>query len=196
MALTTTRKESSFTIAPAGQHGAVCVDIVDRGTVTGQYGSYHGIWIIWLIDKVNEDFGDHYMVMSQYSLELTPKGKLTKLLGSWRGKPLSDEELQGFDVEKLLGVSCVLQVVHRQSGDNTFANIDSIMPHIKGVPLPDTSRFIRHIDRDPGQSKDVRVTGQHGVSAQAKQNAFNGTNGQQPQQQPANSLEPDDDLPF
>ena len=92
MALTTTRKESQFTIAPAGTHGATCVDIVDRGTVTGQYGSYHGIWIVWLIDKVNQDFGDHYLVMGQYSLELTPKGKLTKLLGSMERQVLSGRQ--------------------------------------------------------------------------------------------------------
>ena len=66
-----------------------------------------------------------------YTLSLHEKALLRKHLESWRGKKFTPPELEdGFDLKKLLGKVCTINVVHSEKGDKTYANIDTIM----GVP--------------------------------------------------------------
>ena len=44
---------------------------------------------------------------------------------SWRGRPFTETEKQGFDVTKLIGVTCQVNVMHK---DNGKEDISSIMP--------------------------------------------------------------------
>lgn len=196
MAFYTTKKESTFTPAPAGLHGATCVDIIDLGMVSGRYGSYHACKIVWMIDKFNQDFGDHFTVSARYSVELTPKGALTKMLTSWKGGALSSLNI---DLELMIGCTCSINIVHNQDGDNLWANVQAVNPYNEALPLPNTEKYVRHINRDPDKSQDVRVTGQHGVPAQAQQQAWNANQagGDSAPAQPVAGAEEDlADLPF
>lgn len=146
---------SEFTPTPAGPHSAVCIDVVDRGLQMTQFGAKHKIWIIWAIDEVEESTGKPFITLQSYTLSLHEKSKLGQHLASWRGKPFTEEEKQGFDVEKLLHVPCLLNIVHNVNGGTTYANVDSIMPLPKSmqkVVAPDD--YERHIERNP--SKDFR----------------------------------------
>jgi hypothetical protein len=52
----------------------------------------------------------------------------------WRSKAFTFEELaNGFDLRKLLGVNCTLQVIHHKGDDRTFANVSAVMPLMKGA---------------------------------------------------------------
>lgn len=55
-------------------------------------------------------------------------------LESWRGKPFTPEELAGFDLKNVLGLSCFVGVVHETKGDKTYANLASVMKLPKGMP--------------------------------------------------------------
>jgi len=60
-----------------------------------------------------------------YTLSLHEKSNLGKDLTSWRGRPFTETEKQGFDVRNLIGVPCQLNVMHK---DNGKEDISSIMP--------------------------------------------------------------------
>lgn len=135
------------TPAPAGAHIARCVRVVDLGTqiTDGQYGVkvQPKLMLTWELPNelhiFKEENGPEPFVVSQeYTLSLGEKAKLRAHLQSWRGKPFTNEELEGFDVSKLAGVPCTLNIIHAVSATNgnTYANIASIAPMMKGLTCP------------------------------------------------------------
>jgi hypothetical protein len=57
---------------------------------------------------------------------------MRKQIESWRGAKFTDEQAELFDVKKLVGQSCMLQVVH--TPDGKYANVNNIMAPPKGTP--------------------------------------------------------------
>jgi hypothetical protein len=54
------------------------------------------------------------------------------------GVALKDDEAYAFDIEQLLGSPCLLSIVHEAGKDgNTYANIKSASPMMKGMTLPE-----------------------------------------------------------
>ena len=76
-----------------------------------------------------------------------------KVLIGWELPELqfTEEELKGFDVSKLLGVPCLLQIVHSKVGDRTYANLGGITKLPKGMqkPVPQTEQIRFDIDESP-----------------------------------------------
>ena len=63
-----------------------------------------------------------------YTLSLHEKALLRKHLESWRTRKFTQAELQdGFDLKKILGRVCTLNIIHAEKDDKTYANIDTIM---------------------------------------------------------------------
>lgn len=135
------------TPAPAGAHVARCVRVIDLGTQIsdGQYGVkvQPKLMLTWELPNelhvFSEDKGEEPFVVSQeYTLSLGEKAKLRAHLQAWRGKPFTNEELEGFDVAKLAGVTCTLNIIHvvSEKNGNIYANIASIAPMMKGLACP------------------------------------------------------------
>lgn len=168
MAIIAREPKGSFIPAPPGQHSAVCVDIVDLGMLEVTFGkettNKHKIRIVWQIEEVMAD-NKPYIASKMYTLSLHQKSQLRKDLESWRGKQFSPEELEGFDVENLLGVNCLLNVIQEVSTKNgkTYSNIASIMRLPKGMNPLKARDYIRVCDRTPeqtnGQPQDEAFAG-------------------------------------
>lgn len=137
--IATATEGTSFTPAPEGVHHAVCVDVVDLGNVEvewqGKKKLQHKVNVVWQISETRDD-DTRFRLFKRYTLSLSDKANLRKDLESWRGRAFTEDELRGFDVEKLIGANCLLNVVHRKSNDGTktYANVVSIMPLVKGMP--------------------------------------------------------------
>tara|TARA_R110002033_G_scaffold21192_1_gene52874 strand:+ start:83 stop:676 length:594 start_codon:yes stop_codon:yes gene_type:complete len=120
--------ETSYPKVPIGVHKARCVKVIDLGTQKQEYGGEiswkRQILVIWeLPEELNND---QPMTISKfYTLSLHEKSNLGKDLTSWRGRPFTETEKQGFDVEKLIGITCQVNVMHK---DNGKEDISSIMP--------------------------------------------------------------------
>lgn len=141
-----TRKE--FTPAPEGLHQSVCVDVVDLGLVDGPWGKKLKVRLVWQLDQVNTETGKRFAVSQQYTLSLNEKATLRHHLEAWRGKKFSAPELQGFDLEKLLGVNGQVQVVHALSDDGRiWANVQAIVPLGKGMTKMRSEEYTRVKDR-------------------------------------------------
>lgn len=124
-----------------GQHVAVCIGVWDIGwhesEWKGQKRLNHKILIRWEIDELidgGEYHGKHKTINQRYNLSLGEKSILRKDLLGWRGKDLTTQELKdGFDLEAMIGQSCMINVAHVTKNDKTYANIQSISPLFKGV---------------------------------------------------------------
>jgi hypothetical protein len=142
----------AFAPAPAGVHQAVCVDVVDLGILDviwqGLTKQQHKINVAWQIAEDRDD-GKPFLVFKRYTLSLHEKAGLRKDLESWRGKQFTRDEELGFDIERLIGVNCLLNITHNQVGDKTYANIVSIMPLVKGMPTIIGRDYTRKVDRQP-----------------------------------------------
>lgn len=144
--------ESKFTPAPEGLHQAVCVDVHDLGMVKTAWGDKAKVLLIWQLDALDET-GRRFQIRQQYTLSLSEKANLRRDLECWRGRKFTDEELQGFDLEKLLGANCQLQVVHNLSDEGrVFANVQAIVPsHAKLGPKLQSQDYVRLKDRAKAQ---------------------------------------------
>lgn len=140
------RKE--FTPAPEGLHQGVCVDVVDLGLVDGPYGQKHQVEVRWQLDQERDD-GRRHMVVKRYTLSLNEKATLRQHLEAWRGRKFSREELEGFDLEKLIGVNGQIQVVHvLLDKGGTWAAVQAIVPLGKGmVRMQPSGDYVRVCDR-------------------------------------------------
>jgi hypothetical protein len=146
--IATAGESKNYTPAPEGTHHAVCVDVMDKGMHPNKFKDgalQHKIDVAWQLSETRDD-GKRHVVYKRYTLSLNEKANLRKDLESWRGKPFTRDEEMGFDVEKLIGVNCLLNVVHKPNADNTktFANVVSVMPLMKGLPKIAPDGYERH----------------------------------------------------
>lgn len=154
---------TTFKPAPAGVHTAVCCDVVDMGllevTYAGQTKKQHKVRLVWQIEELMDD-GKPFIVQKRYTLSLHEKSNLRLDLQSWRGRAFTDDELRGFDLEKLIGINCMLNVVHTQKAGETYANVTAVMPLKKGMPQIVVSKdYVRFKDRDAQQHQQAQASG-------------------------------------
>lgn len=144
-------QKSEFEPCPEGPQVAVCCDVIDLGMVEvtwqGETKRQHKCMIRWQSAETMAN-GKPYLVSERYTLSLSEKSKLRPMLEAWRGRKFTDDEAMGFDIEKLLGANCYLNVVHRKgTKGGTFANVASIMPLPKGMTAIQVSDYVRVCER-------------------------------------------------
>lgn len=133
MSLKVSQATGDYEIVPEGQYIARCYKVVDMGTQDvsweGQTKQQPKIIIYWEIldDKLKMDDGRPFSISKTYTASLDDRSNLYKDLVAWRGKQFSAEELIGFDISKLLGAYCQIQVAHQESNGKTYANINALM---------------------------------------------------------------------
>lgn len=147
MAITATNTSVPRELIPAGNYIARCYQMIQLGTleenINGEVKKLHKVRIGWELPtetKVfNEEKGEQPFVISQeYTLSLSDNANLRKMLASWRGKDFTEDEAKAFDITKLLGIPCMLNIIHKKSkAGNDYQTIASVTPMPKGVPCPD-----------------------------------------------------------
>jgi hypothetical protein len=87
-----------------------------------------------------EENGEQPLVISkEYTLSMNEKSNLRKDLKSWRGKDFTEDEAKCFDITKLLGAACMLNIIHKPSqSDPTkiYEQIAGITGVPKGMTVP------------------------------------------------------------
>ena len=138
-----------FKPVPAGNHRAVCSMVVDLGRQRIQSQMYgesikHQVYIAWELpdeqmtwqDKDGNDKSGPMRIGKSYTVSLHENANLRADLENWRGRPFTQEELAGFDIAKLGGVACLINVTHKTNGEKTYANVTSVTPLPKGMEKP------------------------------------------------------------
>ena len=143
---------AAFVPCPQGTHQAVCVDVIDRGLMETAYGEKRKVDVRWQVSENMPD-GKPFLVQKRYTASLNEKARLRQDLESWRGKPFSAEELAQFDLDNLLGVNCLVNVVHHEDDKGrTWANVMSIAPLLKGMTKMSVAGYV--MERDKVKSPD------------------------------------------
>ena len=144
MAFIATKPESNYTPPPEGMHIARCYRLIDLGTQPKSYqgqpkGEARKIMASWeLLGEDRMTDGKPFTISKSWFLSMHEKASLRKDLESWRGKAFTPDEEGSFDVSKLLGAYCLLNIVQETGQDGgTFTKIKAITPLIKGMPKPE-----------------------------------------------------------
>jgi hypothetical protein len=139
-------KGGDFVLIPAGNHIARCYGMVQIGTVKEETGIYagkesHKVRISWETPHECHDFGkglQPFAIHKEFTLSMNEKATLRKMLESWRGKAFTEEEAERFDITKLLGKPCMINVIHKTSGKgSTYPDISSLATLPKGLECPE-----------------------------------------------------------
>lgn len=132
------QKPASRTKIPAGLAPAVCIGIYDCGDQPGfgknAHKTFPTIYLEFELVGTKDDKGNPFIVSQNYFPNFGNNSRLKEHLEGWRAKKFTKEELNGFDIEKLLGVPCQLNIVHNETaGGGLYANIAAILPWAKGA---------------------------------------------------------------
>jgi hypothetical protein len=148
--IATAGTKSTFEPAPPGLHQGVCVDVIDMGmlevTFSGTTKKQHKIRLAFQLNTDMDD-GKPFLVQKRYTLSLHEKASLRKDLESWRGRPFTEEEGLGFDVETVIGANAQVNVQQIQRDGETYANIISLVPLAKGMKKMQARGYVRVKDR-------------------------------------------------
>lgn len=126
-----------FKLPPAGSFLARLYRIIDIGTQTTEWMGKKKMQrkIITMFELHGEDNDGQplqtaeskpLIVSKRYTLSLDEKATLRKDLEAWRGKAFTQEELDGFNLEVLLGKFCMVNVTHSTYDGKEYANIANI----------------------------------------------------------------------
>jgi hypothetical protein len=135
-------ESGSFELVPAGNHLGMCWQVIDLGTQTMTYQEevkkMRRVLIGWELPNELMADGRPFVVSRRYTFSVHEKATFRKHLENWRGKKFTDEDFgdDGFDVRNLIGKACFVNVVHQQTGDKVYANVDSIAQLPKGMAIP------------------------------------------------------------
>ena len=80
-----------------------------------------------------------HVISKEFTLSLHEKSTLRAFLKNWRGKDFTEDEAKAFDIERLIGVPCMLNITHkaRKDGSGVYAEIGSISAMPKGLVCPE-----------------------------------------------------------
>ncbi len=117
---------------PPGLQHAVCAFVEDCGYEEFKGKMHHKVVVLWELKEVMKD-GRPFMISKTYTLSLSEKSNLRKDLESWRGRAFTEEELKGFDLEKLKGANCTLNILaYKKPDGNSGTKVAGVMPAQKG----------------------------------------------------------------
>jgi hypothetical protein len=135
-------------LSPEGTHVAICVRMIHVGTseteYKGQKKSQNKVRLYFELSNEKavfkeENGEENFTVSKEYTLSMFEKANLRKDLESWRGKAFTTDEAASFDITKLLGVPCMVNIitkVHEPTG-NKYTAITGISSIPKGLPKPE-----------------------------------------------------------
>jgi hypothetical protein len=135
-------------LIPAGNYLARCYKMIHIGTVEelilGEKKIMNKVRIGWELPtelKVfSQEKGEQPLVIeNEYTLSLHEKSSLRKLLASWRGKDFTEKEAESFDITKLLGVQCMLNIIHKpgkKDPTKIYEQIAGVTAVPKGIVVP------------------------------------------------------------
>lgn len=133
-----------FELIPAQMHHAVLYGLYDIGTQPSnnpQYRPKHQVVFTWEIPDVRCEIERNGQkvnlpraISRTMTLSLSSKSNMRPMLESWRGRAFTEAELDGFDIKKVLGANCLLNVIHEKKGDKTYANVASVSPLMPKMP--------------------------------------------------------------
>lgn len=148
-------------LIPADNYLAICVRMIEIGTTTenimGKTKQLHKVRIGWELPELTKVFDEAkgaqpLVIDKEYTLSLADKATLRADLKSWRGKDFTPEELEKFDITKLLGAYCMLNIIEKPSKKdptkiyNDISGITKVHKDVQKLPQTNTNVILSYED--------------------------------------------------
>ena len=157
MVLKAETKEFKRELISADQHIAVVVGIWSIGK---QRTSFEGVdkiitqcILLFEVDELYEEGevkGKHMTIAKWYTQSLSSKANLKKSVESFIGKELLEDEIKDFDLESIIGKTCLLDIIHKN--DKVKINQVSKLPKALTPFKPDNL----YINQTPDWVKKIQ----------------------------------------
>jgi hypothetical protein len=130
--------------------------LIDLGTHSNEYQGQVSVRrqciIGWeLCDEfltTGEYAGQPFTLSRFFTMSLSEKANLRKILTAWRGRDFTPEELEGFDLKTILGVPCFLNVTHNDKGR---AQVNAVMAMPRKSSAPKQFNVSVYLSLDPAE---------------------------------------------
>jgi len=157
----------AVTPRPTGLIRGIVSNITDMGIKPDPFhegSTKHQIAITWQLERTWTDKTGKQLPLQQtelYNLTLHEKGKLRPIIEGVLGKSLGpiNEKITGFDIESLIGKSCVL-TIRNQPGNEKYTEVQACAPLMAGmlpmtiVPMP-VAQWILDLRDGKGKAKEA-----------------------------------------
>ena len=171
MAIVAKAKAGSRLVHPEGAYPAICIDVIDLGDVEthfkGKKKIQHKIVIRWFCGQFGElenEEGIKEVVPlwagERFTLSLSDRSALRPFLEAWRGRPFTELELKGFDLESLVGAAAYLQITHNKKDETTYANVTACMKLPKEMKKPAAPDGYVRVCNRPKDGEPTREPGE------------------------------------
>jgi len=137
-----------------GTYSARCFRVVGIGTQQTPFGEKRQLIISWELPTeliVGGDWDGKPMGVHKFYTEtLNERSNLRKDLELWRGRAFTPEELDGFELENLLGAPCLVTVVATETDGR---KVGSVTAAPKGLEVPEAVNPLVIWETDTGTSR-------------------------------------------
>jgi len=135
-------------LIPAGTYVARCYSVVHLGHIVQKYmGEEKLVDLVrftWELPTELKCFSQEKgmqpcAISKEMTFSLNEKSNLRAMLNAWRGKALTEDEAKAFDLAKLIGAPCMINLIHQPSKSNpekVYERIAAVMPMMKGMTCP------------------------------------------------------------
>ena len=134
---------STFEPLEAGAYPAICSAIIDIGMQYNKAFDKENHKVIITFESPSETYETEEgtksrSISGEYTLSLSDRSNLRRMLEAWRGRAFTPEELEGFDLENILGLPCLVTIVNETNLNTgkTYSNIGGVSKMMKGLPTP------------------------------------------------------------
>ena len=131
--------QRDFVLHPAGQFTGRITEVEDRGMIETTFGTKPKLSVKFECDSTTANDGGKYIIAKWFTVSNHPKSALSKFRVALLGRPLTPDELSGFEAKELVGRRCGYMVGHAARDGTTYANIDQLWPVDSHLPLDDSS---------------------------------------------------------
>ena len=116
-------------IAPRGEQSGVFHDITQSiVTDANEAQTANNLSLVVQLDAT-DPMGKNYQVQKKYNLLGRGFASFSKDFESWKGRPLTEDEIEGFDADVLLkGKKVVCIIKHRIDGKDTVPMVKAFLP--------------------------------------------------------------------
>lgn len=134
----TAKAGGNIEMVPEGMYNARCYQVIDLGIQPTPFFDDDGLQknalqvrlSFEILDGLRRLDGKPFTIYREFTNSLHEKSKLLPFLEGWRGRKFTADELEGFELTKILGKYCQIQVMHEtnKKGTRTYAVVANALP--------------------------------------------------------------------
>jgi len=123
-------------VVPAGLQDAICYGVVHIGThqeeFKGDKKMRNIIYILYELPSItntfDEDRGEEPAVISKkFTYTYSERGSLLDWIKTWSNGKINKKNINNFDIDKLVGIGCKLQVMEDEGENGSYSYIKGII---------------------------------------------------------------------